>query len=113
IAPLALSLCLYPSTLLVPPKEFSPTPQRWIGMVLLVRCILQGSIRQGFRWKWVDTAAVFYYLCVSISMLAAVPRTATSAAINNRIGFFLSGMIPFLCVRFLIVVRHRVLELLG
>src|SRR5947199_910606 len=103
IVPLAISIILYPSTLLVPPKEMSLTAQRYIAMILILRCIVQGSIRRQFKWRWADTAAMIYFALITISMLLALPNA--SLVINNRGGFFLSALLPYFCVRFLIV--HR------
>jgi hypothetical protein len=103
IVPLAVSIILYPSTLLVPPKNLSLTAQRYIAFVLFVRCIIQGSIRSQFKWRWVDTAAMAYFLLLTLSMVVALPEAGP--AINNRGGFFLSAMLPYFCVRFLVVDR--------
>src|SRR5205823_443449 len=74
IVPLAISIILYPSTLLVPPKEMSLTAQRYIAMILILRCIVQGSIRRQFKWRWADTAAMIYFALITISMLLALPK---------------------------------------
>ena len=103
IVPLAISIILYPSTLLVPPKELSLTAQRYIAMILFLRCIVQSSIRRNFKWRWADTAAMIYFALITISMLLALPKPGP--ALNNRGGFFLSALLPYFCVRFLIIDR--------
>lgn len=110
LVPLALSMCLYPSTLIMPPQNLSLTPQRLIAGVLLVRCVLQPSVRSMFRWRMVDTAAVVYYLSVTVSQLMTAVNFG--AALNNRLGFFLSAMVPFWCVRLLITDRTSLYNLL-
>ncbi len=103
LVPLAVAIIMYPSTLLVPPKNLSLTAQRYIAFFLFLRCVFQGSIRQQFKWRWVDTAAVIYFGLLTISMLMALDQP--DAVINNRGGFFLSAMLPYFCTRFLIVDR--------
>ncbi|HEV8292650.1 MAG TPA: hypothetical protein VGP94_12035, partial [Tepidisphaeraceae bacterium] len=68
-----------------------------------LRCIVQGSIRRQFKWRWADTAAMIYFALITISMLLALPKPGP--ALNNRGGFFLSALLPYFCVRFLIVDR--------
>ncbi|MGE5611882.1 MAG: hypothetical protein ACM359_21730, partial [Bacillota bacterium] len=102
IVPLGLSMCLHPSTLLMPPAQLSFTPARLIGLVLLLRCIFTPSIRSSFRWRLVDTAALAYAGLLTISMLM---NLNVGPALNNRAGFFLSALVPFWCARFLITDR--------
>jgi hypothetical protein len=103
IVPLAVSMFIYPSVMLMPPPQLSFTPQRFIGLVLMFRCILSSSIRSSFKWRLIDTAALIYYLLVTVSMCLTVEF---GPALNNRLGFFLSAMVPFWCARFLITDRE-------
>jgi hypothetical protein len=107
---LALAIILYPSTVLMPPKNLSLTAQRAIAAVLFLRCIFQSSIRQQFKWRWVDTAALLYFILITASMVLALPQPGP--ALNNRAGFLLSAMLPFWCVRFLVVDRPSLYALL-
>jgi hypothetical protein len=109
LLPLALAMCLYPSIMLLPPTQLSLTPQRLIGIVLLLRCAASPSIRAAFRWQTVDTAALGYYLLLVISQ---VMSTTLGPALNNRIGFFLDAMAPFWCARFLITDRPALYALI-
>jgi hypothetical protein len=109
IVPLALSICAYPSTLLVPPQAMSLSPQRIIALVLIARCLLQSSIRKEFHWRLVDSAAVLYFTLITVSLLLT---QKPAEVINNRAGFFLSALVPFWCVRFLIIDRQSLYCLL-
>src|SRR5436190_3012034 len=104
LLPLGISMVVYPSTMLMPPPQLSLTPPRFIAIVLLLRCVLSPQIRGQFKWRMIDTAAVFYFLLISISMIMALPNT--DAAIINRAGFFLSALLPFWCARLLITDRE-------
>lgn len=99
LVPLGISMCVYPSTLLLPPPQLSLTPARFIAVILFMRCILSSSIRSQFKWQLVDTAAFIYYLLVTISMCLT---QEFGMALNNRAGFFLSAMLPFWCARLLL-----------
>lgn len=99
IVPLALSISLWPSNLLVPPDNIGLTAQRIIGFVLLLRCLTTSSVRSRFKWNLADTGAVIYFALLTVSQ---VMTQGPGKAINNRGGFFLSAMVPFWCVRFLI-----------
>jgi hypothetical protein len=59
LVPLALSISLYPSNLLLPPPNIGLTPQRVIAFVLLLRCLITPAIRSRFKWGWADSAAAF------------------------------------------------------
>lgn len=98
LLPLALSLCLYPSTLVMPPDTLGLTAQRLIAAVLLMRCCFSPDIRSSFRWGFADTTAATYFGLLFLAHLMTQPQTA----IVNRGGFFLSALAPFWCVRFLI-----------
>lgn len=98
-SPLALIMCAYPSLLLIPPKQLSLSPARVVGLVLLMRCLLSEEIRSRFKWKLVDTMAAVYFLLLTIGLLI---NLKPDVAINNRAGFFLSAMVPFWCIRFLV-----------
>jgi len=99
LVPLALSLSLYPSNLLLPPDNIGLTPQRVIGFLLLLRCLVTPAIRSKFKWNMADSAAVFYFVMLTISQIVT---QGPAKAINNRGGFFLSALVPFWCVRLLI-----------
>ena len=99
LIPLGISMCVYPSTLLMPPPQLSLTPARFIAVVLFMRCILTSGVRSQFKWQLVDTAAFVYFLLITTSMLMTQPF---GPALNNRAGFFLSALLPFWCARLLI-----------
>src|SRR3954469_10786833 len=99
LVPLALSISMYPSNLLLPPDNIGLTPQRVIGFILLLRCLTTPAVRSKFKWGLADSAAAFYFVMLTVSM---VITRGPATAINNRGGFFLSAMVPFWCVRFLI-----------
>jgi hypothetical protein len=80
-----------------------------IGFVLLIRCLTTPAIRSKFKWGWVDNAAVFYFVMLTLSQIMT---QGFGKAINNRGGFFLSAMVPFWCVRFLITDRESMYALL-
>jgi hypothetical protein len=103
LLPLAISMCTYPSVMLMPPPQLSLTPQRFIGLILLLRCIFSSSIRGQFKWRLVDTAALLYFILITVSMVMTLPKA--DIALNNRAGFFLSALVPFWCARFLITDR--------
>lgn len=109
LVPLALAMCLYPSIMLLPPTQLSLTPQRLMGGVLLLRCVVSPGIRGTFRWKLVDTAALVYYLLLVISQVLS---TTLGPALNNRAGFFLDAMVPFWCARLLITERAALYALI-
>jgi hypothetical protein len=109
LVPLALSISLYPSNLLLPPPNIGLTPQRVIAFVLLLRCLITPAIRSRFKWGWADSAAAFYFVMLTISQ---VITQGPAKAINNRGGFFLSALVPFWCVRFLITDRQSMYALL-
>ncbi len=109
LVPLALSLCLYPSNVLLPPDGAGLTPQRVIGAVLILRCLFSKPIRQAFRWQIIDTVAATYFgLLLLAQLLSMNPQTA----LVNRAGFFLSAMVPFWCTRMLITDREALYALL-
>jgi hypothetical protein len=88
------------------------TVARVVGLVLIVRCICTKQVRQRFRWGWADTAMVLYMgLLTAAQIMTVSPLTPTNkdltAAINNKAGFFLSAIVPFYAVRFLITDRER------
>jgi hypothetical protein len=99
LVPLALSISMYPSNLLVPPPNIGLTPQRIIGLILIIRCLTTPAIRNKFKWGLPDTAAACYFALLTVSMIIT---RGPATGINNRGGFFLSAMVPFWCVRFLI-----------
>jgi hypothetical protein len=100
LIPLALSISMWPSNLLIPPDNIGLTAQRVIGLMLILRCLTTPAVRGRFKWNIVDTTAVFYFAMLTISMIIT---RGPATGINNRGGFFLSAMVPFWCVRFLIV----------
>jgi len=104
LLPLGISMCVYPSVMLMPPPQLSLTPPRFIAFILLLRCVLSVKIRSQFKWRLIDTAAVFYFLTITISMVMALPQA--DAAFINRAGFFLSALLPFWCARLLITDRE-------
>jgi hypothetical protein len=65
IVPLALSISLYPSTVLLPPSNIGLTPQRVLGFVLLMRCLTTSAVRKKFKWGPVDYAAAFYFVMLT------------------------------------------------
>jgi hypothetical protein len=99
LVPLALSISMYPSNLLLPPSSIGLTPQRVIGFVLILRCLTTPAVRQRFKWGPADWAAVLYFVLLTVSQTIT---QGPAKAINNRGGFFLSAMVPFWCVRMLI-----------
>jgi hypothetical protein len=103
LVPLALSISMWPSNLLLPPDNIGLTPQRVIGLVLIIRCLTTPALRARFKWGPADWAAVFYFAMLTVSQIIT---TGPAKAINNRGGFFLSAMVPFWCVRFLITDRQ-------
>lgn len=102
LIPLALSISLYPSNLLLPPPNIGLTPQRVIALLLIIRCLTTPAVRNKFKWGAVDSAAMFYFAMLTISQIIT---QGPAKAINNRGGFFLSAMVPFWCVRMLITDR--------
>jgi hypothetical protein len=102
LVPLALSMCMYPSTVLLPPTNIGMTPQRAIALLLMLRCLTTPEVRRKFKWGPVDWAAVFYFVLLTISQ---VITQGPAKALNNRGGFFLSAMVPFWCVRMLVTDR--------
>jgi hypothetical protein len=109
LVPLALSISMYPSNLLLPPDNIGLTPQRVIGALLMIRCLTTPAVRRRFKWGIVDWAALFYFLMLTASQIIT---QGPAKAINNRGGFFLSAMVPFWCVRFLITDRESFCALL-
>jgi hypothetical protein len=112
ILPLCVAMCCYPTNVLVPPAAMSMTVARVVGLVLIVRCICSRSVREKFHWGWVDTTAVIYLGLLTVAQVMTVDPTSTTnkdvtAAINNKAGFFLSALVPFYAVRFLITDRER------
>jgi hypothetical protein len=105
VIPLAIVMCAYPSELLIPPPQVQLTAARFIGFALLMRCVCTGEIRHQFKWQWVDSGALFYYALLMIAQ--CYTGASVGVAINNRIGFFLSALVPFWCVRFLVTDRQR------
>ena len=100
LIPLALSISMWPSNLLIPPDNIGLTAQRVIGLMLIIRCLTTPAVRNRFKWNMVDTTAVFYFAMLTISMIIT---RGPATGINNRGGFFLSALVPFWCVRFLVV----------
>jgi hypothetical protein len=109
IVPLALSISLYPSTVLLPPSNIGLTPQRMIGALLMLRCLTTPAVRGKFKWSPVDSAAVFYFVMLTISQIIT---QGPAKAINNRGGFFLSALVPFWCVRMLVTDRAALYALI-
>jgi len=109
ILPLALSISMFPNTLLLPPDNLGLTPQRIIGLVLMIRCLTNSKVRGRHKWDWVDTTGVFYFL---MTLVAQIITSGPGKGFNNRGGFFLQFMIPFWCVRLLIVDRDSFFILL-
>ena len=110
IIPLCIVMCAYPTNVNVPPTNLQFTVQRVVGLVLLLRCVISRDIRSHFRWRLVDSAAVLYLALLTISQIMTIDPAGTmnkdlNAAINNKAGFFLSALVPFWCVRFLVVDR--------
>ncbi len=108
LVPLILSLCLYPSNMILPPPGVGLTAQRVIALALVIRCLSQSNIRSAFNWSLVDTAAAIYFMLLTVSQVLTQPESA----IVNRAGFFLSAMLPFWCTRFLITDRASLNALL-
>lgn len=102
IVPLCVAICAYPTNVLVPPPQLQLTVARVVGLALIVRCLSTPEIRSRFKWSLVDTAAMLYF---SLQLVAQMMTTDPVAAINNRAGFFLSALVPFFCVRMLVVDR--------
>jgi len=109
LIPLALSMCLYPCNMILPPDNLGLTAQRVIAVFLLARCVISPVIRGGFRWGAADYVASGYFLLMFLSQLIS---QGINQALVNRGGFFLSAMAPFWCVRFLIVDRASFYALL-
>jgi hypothetical protein len=99
LLPLALAISMWPSNLLIPPDNLGLTAQRVIGLMLIVRCLTTPAVRGKFQWRMVDTAAAFYFAMLTVSMIIT---RGPATGINNRGGFFLSAMVPYWCVRFLV-----------
>lgn len=111
IVPLCIVMCAYPTNVNVPPPQISMTVQRIVGLALLGRCLLSRTVRERFRWSLVDTAGVIYIgLMIAAQVMTVDPSGAankdTTAAINKQMGFALSAMVPFWCVRLLVVDRE-------
>ena len=102
IVPLCVAICAYPTNVLVPPPQLQLTVARVVGLALIIRCFSTPEIRGRFKWAFVDTAAMIYF---SLLLVAQMMTTDPVAAINNRAGFFLSALVPFFCVRMLVVDR--------
>ena len=102
IVPLCVAMCAYPTNVMVPPQGIQMTVARLVGVVLLARCIASSEVRGRFKWMMVDTAGVIYF---ALLMAAQMMTTETIAAINRQAGFFLSALVPFWCVRLLVVDR--------
>jgi hypothetical protein len=85
------------------------TPQRLIGALLLLRCLTTSAVRGKFKWGPVDSAAAFYFVMLTISQIIT---QGPAKALNNRGGFFLSALVPFWCVRFLITDRAALYALI-
>lgn len=109
LVPLALSISMYPSNLLLPPSNIGLTPQRVIAVVLILRCLTTPALRSKFKWGLVDWAAVLYFLLLTASQIIT---QGPAKAINNRGGFFLSALVPFWCVRFLITDKESFCNLI-
>lgn len=109
LVPLALSISMYPNNLLLPPSGLGLTPQRMIGLVLMIRCLTTPEVRRKFKWGRVDTVAAVYFGLLVVSQIIT---TGFGKAINNRGGFFLSAMVPFWCVRMLITDKESFYALL-
>jgi len=109
ILPLALAISMFPNTLLLPPDNLGLTPQRVIAFVLFLRCLVTPALRARWKWDWVNKAAVLYFLLVTA---AHISSKGLSTGINNRGGFFLQMMVPFWCVRLLVVDRQTLFILL-
>lgn len=95
-------MCAYPTNVMVPPPNLQLTVQRVVGFLLLLRCICTAEVRDRFKWNLADTGAVAYLGLLTISQMMT---TDPVAAINNKAGFFLSALLPFWCVRLLVVDR--------
>jgi hypothetical protein len=109
LVPLALSISMYPNNLLLPPSMLGLTPQRMIAVVLMIRCLSTPEVRRRFKWGHVDTAAMIYFVLLTISQIIT---TGPAKAINNRGGFFLSAMLPYFLVRMLITDKESFRALL-
>ena len=103
ILPVGLSLALYPSNLLLPPDGLGLTAQRVIAAVVLLRCLISREIRTAFKWEIYDTVALVYFVLLFVSQLIT---QGIDQALINRGGFFLSALVPFWCVRMLVVDRQ-------
>ncbi len=110
LVPLICSMFMYPSNLLVPPDGIGLTAQRLIGFVLLLRCVGSADIRGKFKFGYVDALAITYFMLLLVSQV--ITTQPPTKAIINRIGFFLSAMVPFWCTRFLITDRSSFYALL-
>jgi hypothetical protein len=102
IVPLCVAMCAYPTNVMVPPQQVQMTVARVVGLVLLLRCIFTSEVRERFRWMMVDTVGVIYF---ALLLSAQMMTTEMSAAINRQAGFFISALVPFWCVRMLVVDR--------
>jgi len=111
IVPLCVAMCTYPTNLLLPPDGMGLTAQRVIALVLIIRCLSNLDIRSQFRWGLVDTVAAAYFLSSTVAQ-AMNPNAEGSHWIVNRGGFFLSAMVPFWCVRMLIIDRDSFFAML-
>jgi hypothetical protein len=109
IVPLCVAMCAYPSSATLPTPGLPLTVARVVGLVLMTRCLLSKEVRERFRWMWVDSASVFYFVMLMTSQLMSSREpeadTTTGAAISKQLGFLISAIIPFYCVRFLVVDR--------
>jgi hypothetical protein len=102
IVPLCVAMCAYPTVVNVPPPQLQMTVARVVGLALMARCLFTAEIRERFQWAFVDTCAAIYF---ALLLIAQLMTTEPVAAINNRGGFFLSALLPYFCVRMLVVDR--------
>ena len=102
IVPLCVAICAYPTNVNVPPPQMQLTVARVVGLVLLLRCIFTAEVRERFKWSLVDSVAILYF---GMLVSAQIMTGEAGAAINKQSGFFISALVPFFCVRLLIVDR--------
>ncbi len=102
IIPLMAVMCAYPTNIMVPPANLQLTVQRVVGLMLFLRCISSSEAREKYRWTIADTGAVIYLGLMTVSQLMT---TEPVAAINSKAGLFLSALVPYWCVRFLVIDR--------
>ena len=99
-------MLLYPNYLVVKLSVFNISICRFVGTVLLCRCLANNSIISKFKWSALDTWVFVYLLAISFGIPVILYKQPTMMILTNRSGFLTSTFLAYLVGRFCITNRE-------